>query len=331
MLSRRGLVWVAAVLCGFLIGTWPRAGSAGESQGLLIKFSHPQAPGTPFDVLAHKFGELVDKKSNGQIKVQVFPGAQLGNERDALEGVLLGTVGATFNSPGMLSNTWKPIGVLDLPYLFRDWNHVLKVLKGPIGQTLTDQMAKESGLRVLAWANYGFRHLWTSNRAVRSLKDVEGLKMRAPEIPLYMETWRALGATVVPMPAAEMYTALQQGVVFGQENPIGFTYGLNLHEVLKYMIRTSHMAGILSFSFNEKSYQGLPPNLRTALTDAAWEAAKFNDDRLEADESEMLGKMKNRGMTVIDVDLKPFIEATAKVRDKFGTDKDLVQRIMATQ
>jgi len=273
----------------------------------------------------------VEKKSNGQIKVQTFPGAQLGNERDALEGVILGTVGATFNSPGMLGNTWKPIGVLDLPYLFNDWNHVVKVLNGPIGQNLTDRMAKESGVRALAWANYGFRHLWTSNRPVRALKDVEGLKMRAPEIPLYMETWRALGATVVPMPAAEMYTALQQGVVFGQENPIGFTFGLNLHEVLKYVTRTSHMAGILGFSFNEKSYQSLTPNLRTALTEAAWEAAKFNDDRLAASEAEMLEKMKARGMTVIDTDRKPFVEATAKVREKFGTDKDLVQRIMATQ
>jgi TRAP-type C4-dicarboxylate transport system substrate-binding protein len=91
------------------------------------------------------------------------------------------------------------------------------------------------------------------------------------------------------------------------------------------------MAGMMSFSFNEKSYQGLAPNLRTALTEAAWDAAKFNDDRLEASEAEMLEKMKGRGITVIDVDRKPFVEATAKVREKFGTDKDLVQRIMATQ
>jgi TRAP-type transport system periplasmic protein len=186
-------------------------------------------------------------------------------------------------------------------------------------------------VRALAWANYGFRHLWTSNRAVRTLRDVEGLKMRAPEIPLYMETWRAMGATVVPMPAAEMYTALQQGVVLGQENPIGFTFGLNLHEVLKYVTRTSHMAGILSFSFNDRSYQSLPPNLRAALTDAAWEAGQFNDDRLAASEGEMLEKMKARGMTVIDVDRTPFVDVTAKVREKFGTDKELVQRIMATQ
>ncbi|MBP1654584.1 MAG: C4-dicarboxylate transporter [Bacteroidetes bacterium] len=328
MLNRRGRIYVTAVLSALLVGTWAGPGGAGE---LLVKLSHPQAPGSPFDIMAQKFSELADKKSNAQIKVQVFPGAQLGNERDALEGVVLGTVGATFNSPGMLGNTWKPIGVLDIPYLFRDWDHVVKVLKGPIGQNLTDRMAKESGVRALAWANYGFRHLWTSNRAVRTLSDIQGLKMRAPEIPLYMETWRALGATVVPMPAAEMYTALQQGVVFGQENPIGFTFGLNLHEVLKYVTRTYHMAGILSFSFNEKSYQSLPPNLRTALTDAAWEAAKFNDDRLVASEGEMLEKMKTRGMIVIDVDRKPFVDATAGVREKFGTDKELVQRIMATQ
>jgi tripartite ATP-independent transporter DctP family solute receptor len=297
----------------------------------VIKFSHPQAAGSPFDLMANRFRELVEQKTKGEIVVQVFPGAQLGNERDALEGVLLGTVGASFTSPGMMSNTWKPIGVLDLPYLFRDWNHVEKVLRGPVGQDLVERMAKESNIRVLAWADYGFRHLWTVDRPIRSVKDVEGLKMRAPEIPLYMETWRAMGARVVPMPAAEMYTALQQGVVAGQENPVGFTYGLNLHEVLKYVTRTRHMAGILAITFNNKTYRELPKHLQTALSEAAWEAAKFNNDQLQASEADMLEKMKKRGVQVIDVDQKPFADATQKVRDQFGTDKTLVQRIMAVQ
>jgi tripartite ATP-independent transporter DctP family solute receptor len=321
---------VIGVVGLLLLTVSPSLVGAADSK-YIIKFSHPQAPGTPFDVLANKFGEVLAQKTNKQMVVQVFPGAQLGNERDALEGVLLGTVGATLNSPGMMSNTWKPIGILDLPYIFRDWAHVEKVLRGPIGQEMTERMAKESNIRVLSWSDYGFRHLWTVDRAVRSVKDVEGLKMRAPEIPLYMETWRAMGARVVPMPAAEMYTALQQGVVAGQENPIGFTYGINLHEVLKYMIRTYHMAGILGLTFNNKAYQELPPNLRTALSESAWEAAKFNNERLQATEADLLEKMKKRGLQVIDVDTKPFAAMTQKVRDQFATDKGLVQRIMAVE
>jgi tripartite ATP-independent transporter DctP family solute receptor len=330
MISRRKLGRVIGFYLLLAIGLSVTMAEAGEVKRV-IKFSHPQAPGTPFDLLAHKFGEVVEQKTNGQIVVQVFPGAQLGNERDALEGVLLGTVGATLNSPGMMSNTWKPVGVLDLPYLFRDWNHVEKVLRGPIGQDFVERLAKESNIRVLSWSDYGFRHLWTVDRQVRSVKDVEGLKMRAPEIPLYMETWRALGARVVPMPAAEMYTALQQGVVAGQENPIGFTYGINLHEVLKYMTRTHHMAGILALTFNNKTYLELPQNLQAALTEAAWEAAKFNNERLQATEADLLEKMKKRGVQVIDVDTKPFADGTQKVRDQFASDKALVQRIMATQ
>jgi tripartite ATP-independent transporter DctP family solute receptor len=180
-----------------------------------------------------KFAELVDQKTKGAVNVQVFPSSQLGNDRDMTEGMRLGSVDFALIA-GVLSNFEPRLGLLEIPYIFRDAEHMRKVLNGPIGDELASAVQK-SGIRVLGWWERGPREL-TSNKQVKSVADVKGMKIRVPEIPVSVDAWRAFGANPTPMAFGEVYTGLQQKVIDGQENPLAIISSAKLYEVQIFLV-----------------------------------------------------------------------------------------------
>ena len=296
---------------------------------ITLKLGHVAAsdPKDNWQAGALKFAELVDQKTGGAVKVQVFPSSQLGNDRDMAEGMRLGSVDFSLNA-GVLSNFEPRMGLLEIPYIFRDVDHMRKALNGPVGEELASALQK-SGIRVLGWWERGPRQL-TSNKPVKGIADLKGMKVRVPEIPVSVDAWRAFGANPTPMAFGEVYSGLQQKVIDGQENPLAIISGSKLNEVQKYLVKTNHVYGYVALAMSEKTFQKLSPEHRNAIRDAAKEATAFENKLVWDNEQQLQKDLQAKGMQFVDVNTAEF-EAAAKAvhatyAQKLG--KDLYDRIV---
>ncbi len=303
----------------------------GVSAKVTLKLGHVQNTTDNWHLGALKFAGLVKEKTNGEVEVQVFPSSQLGNDRDMIEGMQLGTVDFALVA-GVLSNFEPRMGILEMPYLFRDINHMRKVLNGPIGNELLGSLLKRANIRGLGWWERGPREL-TANKPVKTPADLKGIKIRVPEIPVSVEAWRALGANPTPMAFGEVYTALQQKVIDAQENPFAVIASARFPEVQKYLILTNHVYGYVMLAMSERTYQRLTPDQRKAIETAAKEATAYENDLVWNNETKLLKSLRDAGMIMIEPDREPFEEAVKdvhkKFEDRFG--KDLYARIKAVK
>ena len=305
---------------------------ATAATAVTLKLGHVAAsdPKDNWQAGSMKFAELVQQKSKGDVTVQVFPSSQLGNDRDMTEGMRLGSVDFGLIA-GVLSNFEPRMGVLEIPYIFRDTEHMRKVLNGPIGDELAKTLLK-SGIRVLGWWERGPRML-TANKAVKSPADLKGLKIRVPEIPVSVDAWRALGTNPTPMAFGEVYSGLQQKVIDGQENPMAIIATAKLNEVQKFVMRTNHIYGYVALAMSERNFQKLTPAQQQAVTEAAKEATAW-ENKLVWDNEELLAKeLTGKGMTFVDVNKDEFINAVKPVHATYATKlgKDLYDRIVNTK
>jgi tripartite ATP-independent transporter DctP family solute receptor len=219
-------------------------------------------------VMADAFAKEVKAKSGGRIEVQVFGAGALGGERDLVEGVKNGFIQAGLAS-GVMANFFPSAMVTDIPYLFPSDDVADKVMDGPFGQKLSADLTAATGMHNLCFGEVGFRHFSTGKTPVRSPKDLAGLKIRVQETPLYVTEMKALGAQPTPIAFPELYTALQTGVVDGQENPVPTMIFAKLFEVQKHVTLDGHNYGIDWFVMSDKFYKSLPPDLLKVVTDAA--------------------------------------------------------------
>jgi tripartite ATP-independent transporter DctP family solute receptor len=234
-----------------------------------IKLGHVDPP----DVCTSKKGAagetfkgLVNGGSGGALLVKHFPASQLGNERELIEGTKIGTLQMCFVS-GALAGFYKKAQVLDIPYLFANGPVAWKVLDGPFGQELKADILKETGMRVLAYGEVGFRNFTNSVRPIKSPADMKGMKIRVQETPVYVNMIKALGAMPTPIAWSEAYTAMQQKVVDGHENPVSVIIMSKIYEVQKYMILDGHSYGADFTLINEKFFQSLPKEMQAALVE----------------------------------------------------------------
>jgi tripartite ATP-independent transporter DctP family solute receptor len=214
------------------------------------------------------FASMVNSRSGGAIKVTVYGAGSLGAEREYVEGIKAGTVEAGIAS-GVVSNFFPAAAITDIPYLFPSNKVAWDVMDGPFGDKLRQMFYKETGMRCLAFAEVGFRHFTNNRRPIRTPADLRGLKIRVQETPVYVNMLRAVGATPTPVAWTETYTALQTGVVDGQENPIGSILMAKLAEVQKYITLDGHVYGVDWFIINEKFFKSLPPDLQYIVLDSA--------------------------------------------------------------
>jgi tripartite ATP-independent transporter DctP family solute receptor len=305
---------------------------AGAALALEIKFAHVVNDKDAFHVAAVKFKELVEKNTKGGITVALFTDAKLGDERTLLERMKMGIVDSAIITSGPIINFVPSFGVIDLPFLFRDPDHAYKVLDGSIGQKLLADMESQ-GWKGLSFGERGFRNLTNSKRAVKSPEDIKGLKIRVMQNPVYVDSFKALGANAVPMAWTEVLTALQQGTVDGQENPLNVIMAFKLYDIQKHLSITRHAYAPAPILMSMATWKKLSPAQQEVVKKAAQDAADFErawDNKME---SEWLKDLEAKGMTVSKPDLKPFLAAVKPVYEQYTPKygKNLLDSIINTK
>lgn len=313
---KRAGVLIAAVALSLLVSLVV-PGSAGAQQPIVIKLGNVQATADIVQTGLKKFADLVAERTKGQIQVQIFPASQLGTEQELLEGVQLGTVHMFEGSTGAVGRFLPDLEAFAAPYIWRDLDHMLKVVRGPIGQELAERLVKAKGMRVLdfGWL-FGNRYLTTKNKAIYKPEDLKGMKIRVQPTAIYLETIKAMGANPTTMDFKEVYLGLQSGVIDGQENPPFVIYNNKFFEVQKFLMLTAHITQNQAIVINDKFYQGLSPEFRRILTEAAIEAGNFQNGLVLKSEKADLDRLKEKGMTIVQPDVKAFREATKDVWKK---------------
>ncbi|KIX15653.1 TRAP transporter substrate-binding protein [Dethiosulfatarculus sandiegensis] len=279
---------------------------------VVIKCATSTQPSHIYNEGIRHMAKIVKEKSNGEMEIQLFPAAQLGSERDAVEGLQLGTLEMTLTSTGPLGNFVPAIKVFNLPFLFTSREAAYKVLDGKIGDQITASFPK-IGIRALAWVENGFRNITNSKRAINKPADMDGLKIRVMEDDLFIATMKALGASPLPMAFGELYTALEQKTVDAQENPLAVIESSRFFEVQKYLAMTGHFYSPSMILVSEKFFKGLKPEQQKILQDAAFDARDFERKlSMEADQK-LEAELAKQGMTVTHPDKAPFVKAVAGV------------------
>jgi tripartite ATP-independent transporter DctP family solute receptor len=272
--------------------------------------------GSHFDVGAKRFAELLEQKTNGQLRVEIFPGGMLGSETEVIHKVQTGMIELTFIGHDPLAEFAPVTTLLSMPYLFRDHDHGFRVLEGPVGEEI-ERTLRERQLRVLGWGNNGAR-VYTNNRGpIETPEDVRGLKVRSPRSPVNLAITAALGGIPVAMPFGETYTALQQGVVDGQENAVINVYPINIHEVQRYMSMTHHLLSFTVLVINENFFNTLSPELQEAVLSAAQEAMAFHREYVAELTDDLIARLQERGMQVNWPELEAFRAATQHIHEEY--------------
>ena len=274
------------------------------------------------------FKPEVEKLSNGRIKVELYPNAQLGGDRELCEGVQMGTIQMALPASSVLAGFDKRVQVLDLPYLFTSRKTAFEALDGILGDKL-DQYLLSKGFVVLGYQENGMRHVTNSRRPIKTPADLKGLKIRTMENPMHIAFFKELGANPTPMSWGELYTALQQGTVDAEENPYAMIDDGKFYEVQKYVSETGHVFSYEILIANKKFMGKLPADLRKVVVDAAHKAIMTQRASLEKEEAAFKAKVTKAGLTANELtpeQKKPFVDATKKVYAQF--ENELGKEIM---
>ncbi len=262
------------------------------------------------------FAKEVEKRTNGRIKIQPFYSGSLGGERESIEAVQLGTQELTLTSSGPVPNFVPETRILDIPFLFRDKAHAHAVLDGPIGQELLTKFDAK-GMKALAWAENGVRHMTNNRRVVNAPEDLKGLKMRTMENPVHIAAYKGFGIITTPMAFPEVFTALQQGTVDGQENPLSVIMSAKFDQVQKYMSLTGHVYSPAVILMNKAAFDKLSAADKQVFMDAAKEAVKANRARVAEDDAKGVTELRAKGMQIVEVDKAKFVAALTAVNADF--------------
>ena len=263
------------------------------------------------------FAKEVEVRTNGRYKIQNFYASALGGEREATEAVQLGTQELTWTSTGPIPNFVPEAKIFDVPFLFRDYAHARAVLDGPIGQEMMPKF-EARGIKLLAWGENGFRHMTNSKRPINAPEDMKGLKMRTMENPVHIQAYKGFGIIPTPMAFGEVFTALQQGTVDGQENPLSVISANKFDQVQKHMTLTGHVYSAGVFLMSKQHFDKLADADKKHFLDAAKVAAKANRDRVDLDEKNAVADLTKKGMLIVtNVDKAKYQAALAPVFVEF--------------
>ena len=325
------LAGILAVALGLVLGLGFTADIRAAEFDLVE--AHTTTPKHPYTLGMVRYAQLVRERTQGRVAIQIHHSRQLGDERQVVEGLQLGTIHLTVTSTGPLGGFVPEMNALDLPFLFRDAAHAYKVLDGEIGRKLLAKF-EAVGIQGLAFWENGFRHITTSKKLIERPADLKGLKIRVMENRVHQAAFRQLGADATPMAWGEVFTSLQQGLLDAQENPIPIVSTFKLYEVQKFLSLTGHVYSPAPVLVSKKTWDRLPANIQRVMADTALEVAKVQRQLNRGQEQKQLGELRARGMTVVETpDRAAFREAMRPVFEQFQNQfgKDLVQRITATQ
>jgi tripartite ATP-independent transporter DctP family solute receptor len=280
--------------------------------GDVVGGTHPQVQ------MIERVAAEVKTKTGGRVEIQGFPGGQIGGSRDMIEAVANGSQQLVTEGAANFG-AWIPsISVVEAPFIWRDPQHLIKALNGPLLAQYNDQLVKARGMRILGAVYYGTRHVTTSSKPVQSLDDMKGLKLRVPENDVFRAMAEAWGARPTPMNFNELYLALKQGVVDGQENPLPTIKSGKFHEVQKYIVLTGHIMTPRLVVVNDAAWQKIAAADRKVVEDAMRSAMNWADEQIQSQEKTLLDEFKAAGVTVLTPDVAAFRRATlAAVPPKF--------------
>lgn len=298
-----------------------------QAADLTLRLGHGQDPSDPVHTAAKKFADAVAEQTDGTVEIKIFPASSLGDYQQMQEGLQQRSLDSVIESIGTLSRYHPLAGVESMPYLFNDAAHYVQIWNGAIGEELKQKIADEANFLVIGHMYRGARQL-TSNKPVESIDDLSGLKIRVSPMKERLVTWKIFGASPTPMSWSEVFTALQQGVIEAQENPLATIQSASLNEVQEYLILTAHMANGFTFQFNADRFAELPEETRKAIRVAADAAADWYNAHITEEEANILKDLEDKGMTVLQIDREPFKVKAAEVVKEFPEIEPWYQRMV---
>jgi tripartite ATP-independent transporter DctP family solute receptor len=326
MQKTRRLLIQAAVAAGGVAFAAPLL-----AQEVELKLGHVGEPGSIFQIVGDEFARRANEKLAGKVKVVSFGSSQLGGDKEMLQKLKLGTIDMAIPSTVMSSEV-DLFGIFELPYLVKDRSHMSRIEKEVFWPSIAPA-AEKKGLKILAvWEN-GYRHITNNRKPIVKPEDLQGVKLRVPEGKWRVAMFKTYGANPSPMKFSELFTALQTGVMDGQENPLTQIYSAKLHETQKYLSMSGHVYTPSYLVVGSRKYERLPQDVRTTLEEVARETQAFVYETAQKQESELLDKLKQSGIQVNEVDKTAFIEASKPIYDEFGEEvagaKALIDRAIA--
>ncbi|AXS42477.1 TRAP transporter substrate-binding protein [Breoghania sp. L-A4] len=267
---------------------------------ITLKLGHLANEQNIWHKAAVKFGEELKALTNGRIEVEVYPNESLGKEMDLINGMQLGTADMTITGESL--QNWAPMAaLLAVPYAYKSLAHMDEVASGDIGDKIKAEIIEKARVRPIAYFARGPRNL-TSNRPIESPDDLNGLKLRVPNVPLFVDVWKALGASPTPMAFSEVFTSLQNGTIDAQENPLALIKSANFNEVQKYVNKTEHVRSWIYLVISELTWSKLSDADKAAVMEAAKRAQAFEREAFLKDEQALVAELSEKGMTFVDVD-----------------------------
>jgi len=308
------ILWMGVLLLAAIVAVGTSPGSAG-AQAMKMKFAHFADEGHPGHLAAKMFVEAVEKRTNGQIKIDIFPNNMLGSPPEQAEQIKLGTTDMGLPTQGQFDKWIKAMGVVMLPFAYDDYDHVHRVLDGPAFQWFS-QMAEKEGFILLSNWEYGFRNLTNNKRPVNVPEDVKGLKVRVPPEMQIGAAFEALGAQTTVIAFPELYMALAQGVADGEDNPVSVIYFMKFYEVQKHLALTKHIYNNMIHTISAKTWAKLTPEQKTIFQEESKRAGAFMRQQVVSQEGDVVAKMQQAGTQVTRPDLALFRAAMKPAYDK---------------
>jgi len=286
----------------------PGAAAEGNAATTVLRLGHASSTESTWHRGLLKFAELVEEKTDGEVKVEVFANELLGTEVDNINSIHTGDADMVLSGESL--QAWAPIvGMMSTPYLIEDSEHMNRVINSEIGQMFEDEISEQAGLKVLTYFERGPR-LLTSNKPINTVDDIQNLRIRIPNVPLFVSVWQAWGASPTTMAFSEVFTSLQQNVIEAQENPLAMIHSGAFQEVQSYLNDTAHVRSWIYILIGNEQWAALTPAQQVALQEAANEAQAY-EHQLFLDEEEELFTLltEEYGMTFVETDRQSFIDA----------------------
>lgn len=304
---------------------------ADKDRRMRLRLGHVVSQDNPWHLAALKFAETVERSSGGSLRIYVTSDAKLGSEKDLAEGLREGSVDFAVLGTGTVAQFYPKLNVLSLPYVFRGRDHFLAVINGGLGAGLLEEIGERIKLRGLAFWERGPRYITNSKRPIFSPKDLEGLRIRVPKEALAQDMMAALGAVPVPLHFEETYFALQHGIADGQENPVSLIVSSRISEVQKYLALTGHGLAPAILGMSESLYGKLSTKHREAVKTAAKEAAAYEADLVQKEESALLAGLEKKGLIITRPSKEAFAAALKETVTKYVAlyGQDLYDKIKA--
>lgn len=312
-----------------LMGVGVLLGGLDFARAEVLKLGNSYPPDHPSNVAAKKMAEIVAAKTQGKLTIELYPNGQLGSDKDNVEGTIMGTQDMVLIGSGGISQFSPRLGIGECPYIWRDIDHMNKVMDGAVGDEMRDELLRGRGLRILTTFYYGRRHL-TANKSITKPEEMKGFKLRTPQVPVILEMAKSWGANPTPLAIGELYLALKTGVVDGQENPIPTIDAFKFYEAQKFIMLTGHIITPLPVIINERTWRKLSPEHQKVLMDAVLEAREVNNKLTLTQEETFLANFKKAGMTVVQPDVEAFKKASTGAREKLESvwGKGLYEKIV---